>query len=347
MTNHLKEKILVIGPSWVGDMVMAQTLYIRLKQHHPDCEIVVMAPEWTKPVLERMPEVTKTLALPLEHGEIGLGKRRQLGLSLRDQGYTTAIVLPNSFKSALIPFFAKIPNRIGWRGEWRVPLLTDCRVLDKEKFPLMVQRFAGLAESKSAPPLLTIESPKLQVDTNTLNGNLEKFELNRQGHIIAICPGAEFGDAKQWPASHFAEFCSEQLAQGYQVWLFGSKNDAAIATEIESMIKPDLTSSFRNLAGLTNLAEAIDLLSLADVCVSNDSGLMHVAAALGLPVVSIYGSTSPDFTPPLTDKVKLLTTDIECRPCFQRKCPLGHLRCLKDISPGQVSESASQLMKPA
>ena len=344
MNKLQQEKFLIIGPSWVGDMVMAQALFIRLKQNSPDSEITVIAPAWAIPVLERMPEVNNSQSLSLAHGELGLLKRRQIGKSLKDQGFTTAIVLPNSFKSALIPYHAQIPVRIGWRGEWRKPLLTDCRKLDKEKFPLMVQRFAALAEPESAQPLLNLKSPDFHVDDAQRSLSLKKYSLDLDKPIIAICPGAEFGDAKQWPAEHFAEFCNMKLSSGVQIWLFGSSNDSKISEKIVAGINKGYSRSFKNLAGLTNLAEAIDLLSFAGACVSNDSGLMHVAAALQVPIIAIYGSTSPEFTPPLTEKVELLTTDIECRPCFQRKCPLGHLRCLKDIQPMRVSQSVNRLL---
>lgn len=325
-------------------MVMAQTLFIRLKQSNPNCEITVIAPAWAKPVLERMPEVSGSESLPLEHGELGLFKRRKIGRALRPRNFTTAIVLPNSFKSALIPFHAKIPRRIGWQGEWRVPLLTDCRRLDKEKYPLMIQRFAGLAEPESLQPLLNISPPKFQIDQVARSTSLAKFSLSLTKPVIAICPGAEFGEAKQWPAQHFAEFCNIKLAEGAQIWLFGSNNDSIISNRITESIEERYLEDFKNLSGRTNLAEAIDLISFAQACVSNDSGLMHIAAALSVPVVAIYGSTSPEFTPPLAEKVELLATDIECRPCFQRKCPLGHLRCLTDIRPAQVSHSVNQLL---
>jgi heptosyltransferase-2 len=344
MIKPEKEKFLVIGPSWVGDMVMAQALFIRLKQNHPDSDITVMAPEWAIPVLARMPEVYESKSLSLGHGELGLLKRRRIGRSFQGQGFTTAIVLPNSFKSALIPYHANIPKRVGWRGEWRVPLLNDCRKLDKEKFPLMVQRFAALAEPESEQPLLNIKPPKFHVDDELKSISLKKYSLDLDKPIIAICPGAEFGEAKQWPAEHFAKFSNMRLAAGAQIWLFGSNKDSEISNKIASQIDESYLHSFKNLAGLTNLAEAIDLISFAQACVSNDSGLMHVAAALNVPVIAIYGSTSPEFTPPLAEKVELLSTEIDCRPCFQRKCPLGHLRCLKDIQPTLVSQSVDRLL---
>ncbi len=340
---HAAHKYLIIGPSWVGDMVMAQSLFICLKQQHPDCEIVVMAPDWTRPLLERMPEVSGSLPSELGHGELELGKRRKMGIELRDAGFTHAIVLPNSFKSALIPFHARIAKRIGWAGEWRWPLLNDCRGLNKDNFPRMVERFAALAYPKASKPPADIPSPRLQVDSDTVADTIERFNLNLGSKVVAICAGAEFGAAKQWPAEHFAALVDSLVADGWQAWFFGSANDGLITESILADVEPAHLDQCRNLTGATTLGEAIDLLSCADTVVSNDSGLMHVAAALQKPVVALYGSTSADFTPPLAEKVKLLSTDIECRPCFKRECPYGHLKCLTELKPALAIDAVREL----
>jgi len=332
MAEKTKQNILVIGPSWVGDMVMSQSLYIRLKQNNPENRITVMAPSWTRPLLDRMPEVDARLDFDLEHGELKLAARRSLGKSLRDSHFTQAIVLPLSFKSALVPFHANIKIRTGWRGEWRNVLLNDCRPPLDENFPLMVQRFAALANPRASLP-----------QQSDVNSSLSKFGLMKELTILAISPGAEFGEAKQWPSEYYAELTNAVLQQGWQVWIFGSVNDALIAESILADIDSNLLDRCKNLAGRTSLAEAIDLMSLASAVVSNDSGLMHVAAALDKPVVGIYGSTSPDFTPPLADKIKLLATDIECRPCFRRKCLFGHLRCLTELKPALAIDAVRLL----
>lgn len=337
------ENILIIGPAWVGDMVMAQSLFKLLEQEYPDCRITVMAPDWTRPLLERMPEVDDTLPAPLGHGELQLGRRRRLGRALRPEAFTTAIILPNSFKSALIPFHAGIPRRIGWRGEWRNLLLSDCRRLDKAAFPQMVQRFAALALPPGATPPSVIPPPALVVDADNARASLARFNLSEAAPVLAICPGAEYGESKQWPPMHFAELSNHYLAQGWQVWIFGSANDQLAAESVLADIESEFLPHLHNLAGRTALGEAIDLLDRAAVVASNDSGLMHIAAALGKPVVALYGSTSPDFTPPLAERVKLLHTDIECRPCFKRECPYGHRRCLVDLGPERAVAAVQEL----
>ena len=257
--------------------------------------------------------------------------------------FDQAIVLPNSFKSALIPFHAGIPKRTGWRGEMRQILLNDCRVLDKAAYPLMVQRFAALAFPQSDTPPANIPYPSLQAREESREELRERFKLTAGKPVLAICAGAEFGAAKQRPAHHYAELVNAILAEGWQAWFFGSANDQLITESILADIEPAHLESCHNLVGTTSLAEAIDLLSCVDSVVSNDSGLMHVAAALGKPVTGIYGSTSPDFTPPLSERVKLLSTDIECRPCFKRECPYGHLRCLTELRPELAIAAVKEL----
>lgn len=338
------QKILIIGPSWVGDMIMAQSLFILLKRTRRDCHITVLAPAWTEPLLARMPEVDESLVLPFDHGDLKLGERRRFGKSLADKGFTHAIVLPNSFKSALIPRFAGIKERIGWRGEARGLLLNDCRRLDKTKYPRMVERFAALGLSAKSRLPERVPDPNLLVTRPMVDKVLAKFGIETTGdwpaRLLAICPGAEFGSSKQWPASHFIMLCTRLLADGWRVVIMGSAGDAAIAQEIyegvEQKLGRSLTDRCFNLAGKTTLAEAIDIMAACALAVSNDSGLMHVAAALNLPVVALYGSTSPEFTPPLAPMAKILTTPIECRPCFDRECRFGHKRCMTDIEPARV-----------
>ncbi len=316
-------------------MVMAQSLFRYLHAANPQIVINVLALEWTRELLARMPEVNQAIAMPIGHGELALGKRRHLGKALQAEAYQQAIVLPNSFKSALIPFFANIPIRTGWRGEARSWLLNDCRKLDKQNYPLMVERFAalGFPEKSDLPePLLR---PALKVSADIYD-SVKKFKLETNRPITIFCPGAEFGASKKWPEAHFSKVADTLINEGKQVWLMGSKNDAHTANNIIDTIQPEYKKHIVSLAGLTSIGEAIDLMSLAQTVVSNDSGLMHIAAALDKSLVVIYGSTSPEFTPPLADKVEILTLNLSCSPCFKRECPLGHLDCLNKLSPNAV-----------
>ncbi|VXB47655.1 ADP-heptose:LPS heptosyltransferase II [Pseudomonas sp. 8AS] len=336
-------KILIVGPSWVGDMVMAQTLFVCLKQRHPDCEIDVLAPEWSRPILERMPEVRAALSFPLGHGVLDIASRRRIGKSLAGQ-YDQAILLPNSLKSALVPFFADIPLRTGWKGEMRYGLLNDIRTLDKERYPLMIERFMALAYEDGVEIPKPYPQPRLQIDEASRSAALAKFALSLDRPVLALCPGAEFGEAKRWPAEHYAKVAEVKIRAGWQAWLFGSKNDHAVGEDIRNRLIPGLREEVVNLAGETSLAEAIDLMSAAGAVVSNDSGLMHVAAALNRPLVGVYGSTSAQFTPPLADQVEIVRLGLDCSPCFERTCRFGHYNCLRELKPRPVIEALDRLV---
>ncbi|WP_323148687.1 lipopolysaccharide heptosyltransferase II [Pseudomonas oryzihabitans] len=335
--------ILIIGPSWVGDMVMAQTLFVCLKRQHPDCQIDVLAPEWSRPLLERMPEVRAALSFPLGHGAFELATRRRIGQELRGR-YDQAILLPNSLKSALVPYFAGIPQRTGWRGEMRFGLLNDIRTLDKARYPLMIERFMALAYPPGAELPKPYPEPRLVIDPASRDAALERFGLTLDRPVLALCPGAEFGEAKRWPAEHYAAVADARLRQGWQVWLFGSQKDAPGGEEIREWVTPGFEEDVYNLAGRTSLAEAIDLLSCASAVISNDSGLMHVAAALDRPLVAVYGSTSPGFTPPLASQVEVVRLGLECSPCFDRTCRFGHYDCLRLLQPSLVQEALGRLV---
>ncbi len=345
MTAKSGPRYLIVGPAWVGDMVMSQSLFKTLKQKHPNAVIDVIAPAWSVPLLERMPEVDHSITLPLGHGDFNLATRYRLGRQLRDK-YDVAIVIPRSLKSALAPFFARVPVRIGWRGEMRYGLLNDIRLLNKKRYPLMVQRLVALADVPNAPAVENFPFPRLTVDKSRFDNLRTKFGLHPDRPVLVLCPGAEFGPAKRWPEQHYAAVAETKIHQGWQVWLMGSGKDNVVAEDIRAGLGDTDRKVCFNLAGQTALAEAIDLLAMADAVVSNDSGLMHIAAALGRPLVVVYGSTSPHYTPPLADNVKIAALDVDCGPCFKRECPLGHLKCLRDLSPVQVLEALAELGHP-
>lgn len=332
----MNQKILIVGPAWVGDMMMAQVLFQLLCQHNPSVELHVLAPKWCEALLSRMPSVSKSIVLPFSHGQFEMLARRRFAQQLKSEKYDQAIVLPNSFKSALIPFFAKIPKRTGWVGESRYGILNDIRRLDKNALPKMVQRFAALAFPAASPLPVDLPLPKLWVDAYTVQESLEKQGLTRTSQpILALCPGAEFGPSKCWPDTHYAHVANEKIKAGWAVWIFGSQNDAAIAERIQSQTAGGCV----NLCGKTTLSEAVDLLSLANYVVTNDSGLMHIAAALDRPLVALYGSTSPDFTPPLSSQAKIIKKHLACQPCFHRTCPLKHHHCMQLLSPDLVLQA--------
>lgn len=333
-------KILVVGPAWVGDMVMAQSLFKVLRQNNPDVIIDVLAPAWSLPLLERMPEVSSGIVMSLGHGQLGLRDRFQLGKSLRARGYDQSIVLPNSFKSALIPMWANIPKRTGWRGEMRWVVLNDVRYLDKERYKLMIERFMALGLAPGATLPVEYPLPLLTSTVETQNAVLNKYALTRFARpILAVCPGAEFGPAKRWPENYYAEVANAKLADEWDVWLLGSPKDAVVAEEIMKLTGHKCV----NFTGRTSLVEAVDLLALASAVVTNDSGLMHIAAAVQTPLVAIYGPTSTMFTPPLDSQSHVLQLSLPCQPCFQRECPLKHHQCMLNLPPSDVINVINEL----
>jgi heptosyltransferase-2 len=332
-------KILVVAPSWIGDTLLAQPLLARLREKIPGVEVDALAPGWTAPVLRRMPEISEVIEAPFGHGELKLAARLRLGRNLRSRGYAEAYVLPNTLKSALVPFFAGIPRRIGFVGEWRYGLLNVVHRLEEERLPLMADRYAQLAEKPGEPAARPLPRVALRVDEATRIAVLGRLGLTRAKPIAAFCPGAEYGPAKRWPARHFAALAKDLAAKGYAVWLFGSDKDKAIGDEIVQLSGGVAV----NLCGRTDLAGAIDLLSLAEVVVSNDSGLMHVAAGVGRPIIALYGSSSPGHTPPLSLRVRLVRTGIECSPCYARECPLGHFKCMNELSPERVLQEIGSI----
>jgi len=329
----MSKKILIVGPAWVGDMVMAQSLFKLLKQQDPESVIDVLAPDWTHPLLERMPEVRRALPHPFDHGELGLLKRWRLGKQLRGENYDRAIVLPNSLKSAIVPFTAKAKRRTGFRGEMRFGLLNDIRPLDKKALYKTVERFLFLGLEPASDRVEDIPQPRLQSDPQKAQQIIQKLGFVwTEKPVLGICPGAEYGPAKRWPPEYFVEVAKYCLERDYQVWLFGSNKDREITDGIERGLEGNCV----NLAGKTSLTEAIDLMSACETVLTNDSGSMHVAAAVDVNVVAIFGSSDPEHTPPLSGKATVQYLGLECSPCFKRECPLGHTNCLRNISPENV-----------
>ena len=327
------EKILILGPAWVGDMVLAQSLFKILKTNKPNCIIDVAAPAWTLPLLARMPEVNDAIALPFKHGELAFFERIRFGKSLRNKGYTQAIILTNSFKSALLPWAAGIKRRTGFLGEMRYGLINDIRPLDKTKLKKTVERFVflGLEENQEIPE--NLPNPHL---TSTPEGAwvlASRYGIkNDKSRILGLCPSAEYGEAKRWPAEYYAEVAVAALNKGWQVWLFGSDKDIPVTSHINQLTQGQCT----DFAGKTKLGEAIDLISVCDTVISNDSGLMHVAAALDRKLIAIFGSSDPYHTPPMHPDAVIEYLGLECSPCFERTCPLTHLNCLKNIRPQHI-----------
>ncbi|MCY4011829.1 MAG: lipopolysaccharide heptosyltransferase II [Gammaproteobacteria bacterium] len=321
-------KVLVVAPAWVGDMVMAHAIVPALAE----CghEIHFLAPPSTAALASRMPGVAEVHTVCTRHGELGWRPRRRAARSLAERHFGRAVVLPNSFKSTLTPLWAGIPVRTGFRGEFRFGVLNDLRRLDEARMPRLVDRYAALAD-------VVPTSPRLRADPTALRGLRTRHGLRSDRPVVAICPGAEYGPAKRWPAERFAALAARCVEAGASVWILGTDAERQAADRIVA------AAPVVDLTGKTSLVDVVDLLSAASVAVVNDSGLMHVAAALAVPLVALFGSSSQTFTPPLSARAKVLERQLDCRPCFARTCPLGHLDCLAGIGVDRVFDTVSDL----
>ncbi len=310
---------------------MAQSLFKVLRARDPDRPLDVLAPGWSLPIVARMPEIRNGIAAETGHGEIGFATRRRIAAGLRGR-YDRAIVMPRSFKSALIPWLAGIPQRTGFRGESRFVLINDVRSFDARVLDQTVKRFVALGLREGEPLPSALPDPSLRISEDNQSRVLARLGVGTERPVIAMMPGAEYGPAKCWPLDYFATLASELDAAGYAVWVLGSDKDRDAGEAIKA------GSAAVNLCGQTSLEEVIDVLAACEQAVTNDSGLMHVAAAVGIRVHGIYGSSSPKFTPPLTKNREIHEISLDCRPCFERECPLGHLRCLRDLPTARIFE---------
>jgi heptosyltransferase-2 len=342
--------ILIIAPNWIGDAVMTQPLLASIKALYPDSNIDVLASTWVAPIYRACSEVHEVIEAPFEHQHLQWGLRKQLAKQLEPKKYQVCFVLPNSFKSALIPWLANIPLRIGYRGEMRFGLINlALENPSKVNRPPMLEHYLALSKllndeeaTENQASFSNGITPRLNVSTNakqSVERKLQSANINLSGPnsaIYILCPGAEYGPSKRWPTEHFANLAKLIVSNNpnSHIILLGSKGDHILGNEIVSLAKQD--SHLHNWCGDTSLDEAIALIGMAKAVISNDSGLMHVAAALSTPQVAIFGSSDPAHTPPLSEKAKVIWLNLPCSPCHKKECPLGHLKCLKDILPEQV-----------
>lgn len=327
---------LVIAPQWIGDAVMSEPLLALLAARGE--ELCVAALPWVAPVYRAMPQVREVIELPFAHGRLDWSARRRIAATLRGR-FDAAYVLPNSIKAALIPWFAGIAKRIGYRGEGRWGLLNR-RLPNPAGRPPMVAFYAALA----GEPLRGDERPQLAFESTVIAAAARRAGVE-PGAYWAFAPGAEYGPAKCWPAGHYAELARRlHERDGLPVLLLGSGKEAALAREIAEAAP----GACRVMAGETSLLDAMALIAGARGLVSNDSGLMHVAAAFGLPQVAVFGSTSPEHTPPLNGRARVLwlkdELKLDCMPCFERQCRFGHYRCLTEVSPQRVEAALREAL---
>ncbi len=347
MVAEIFNNILVIAPSWIGDMVMAQSLLQRLKQENSEAKITVFAPSWCLPLLERMPQIDEAVANPFGHGQLRLRDRMQVARQLKAKHFDLVLVLPHSLKSALIPLLAGIKVRRGWLGEQRYFFLNQ-RYSDKKPMPLLVQQYNALAYDPDYFDLSKVAKnpyPKLLSYKDQAQSILAGFGIDEFQKVLGLCPGAEYGIAKRWPTRYFAKVAQLWIEQGGVVQIFGGPKDDPAALEIKKQIALEQQKHCYLLTGKTTLPQVVDLLANCEAVITNDSGLMHVSAAVGTKLVAVYGSSTTSYTPPLTDQAKTVyLNDLACRPCFKRVCPHETMECLNNIHPRMILQELNNLL---
>ena len=341
--------ILIIAPNWIGDAVMTQPLLAALKSQYPASTIDVLASTWVAPIYRACSEVNDVIEANFQHKQLQWSLRKQLANDLRLRGYQACFILPNSLKSALIPWMANIPFRIGYRGELRFGLINIAlNNPSKINRPPMVEHYLALSQLLSDEETLAAKTltPKLNVSSSakqSIDKKLSDTNIDSKS-VFIFCPGAEYGPTKRWPASHFSELANHLAQQlpNANIILLGSKSDHELAEAILQQSQDSV--KIHNWCGKTSLDEAIALIGAAKAVVSNDSGLMHIAAALKIPQIAIFGSSDPAHTPPLSENAKVIWLNLPCSPCHKKECPLGHLKCLNDILPQQVLATLNTLL---
>jgi len=338
-------RTLVISPNWIGDVVMAQPLLHLLKQAHPERAIDVLAPPQVVPVWRRIQEADDILVTPFRHRALQLGERFKYARLLSRRGYSDAYVLPNTLKYALIPWLARIPRRVGYKGEMRYGMVNVMHHDEKPRRS-MVPFYAALAHEPELGLHRQVGRPSLVVGGEEAEQVAQRFGLTLARPLVAFAPGAEYGVAKRWPPAYYGALVGEVLRMlpDAQVALLGSPNDRATCAQVQEHAGPG-AAAVRNLAGQTSLDEAIALLVKVDALVSNDSGLLHIASALNRPVVGLYGSTDPDYAPPLSEVARTVSLRLACSPCRKRECPLGHHDCMNKMDVERVWSELAPLLQ--
>ena len=323
-----EQNILVVLPSWIGDTIMSQSLLFELKKIYPDCNIDVIARSYIKELIELIPEINKKYYLDIDHGKFGLRDRLNLASTLKLNNYTRAYILSNSLKSSIVPWLVKIPSRIGYSTELRGIFLTESYKYKKHE-RTMVERYLYLIDKKYTVDI----KPRLNITQQHKDKASKKFEINLSKKIIMLCPDAEYGSAKKWPLEHWVTLANLFSEKDFNVYFLGK--DESINNYLENNYH---NHNIKSLIGKTSLLEVVYLLSLANLAISNDSGLMHIAGAVNSKIIAIYGSSSPFYTPPLIsgNDGEVVYKGLSCSPCFKRECPLSHLNCLRSISSEEI-----------
>lgn len=331
-----KRPILIIPYMWIGDFVRGHSLVRVLNRRWPNRPVDLLTTTLCAPLIDYMPGVRASIVFDLPRSRLALAKQRALAAQLRAGNYGTAIVLPRTWKSAIAPTLAGIPERVGFVGEVRFGLINQWRWGEKA-LPRMIDKIAGLALPDGAALPAEWPVPQLKVPAE----EVIRFRQSRglgHGAAVALAPGS-VGPAKRW--TYYAQAAQLLAGRGLDVWVIGGPGERALAAEIVATGGERV----RDLTG-TDLRDAILALAAASVAISNDSGLMHVAAAIGTPTMGIFGPTSPYHWAPLNPLAATVQTKtvVPCQPCHRPICRMNDHRCMRDISPSDVVEIAQRVL---
>jgi heptosyltransferase II len=321
--------ILIVPYMWIGDFVRCHTVVTLLRQRFPDRPVDLLATTLCAPLADYMPGVRQSIVADLPRGRLALAQQRALAARLKREGYGMALTMPRTWKAALAPFLAGIPRRTGFVGEGRLVLLNDMR-FGERKLPRMIDRCAMLALPRGAAQPPEWPLPELKVPVSEIAAWRIRRGLTDDRPIVALAPGA-VGPSKRWTAEGYDALARQFAADGFAVWILGGPNETSLAAGIAG------DSGAVDLTG-TDLRDAILALGAASVAISNDSGLLHVAAALGTPSIGIFGPTSPWHWAPLNPLAAVIESksELACRPCHKPVCRLNHHRCMRDITADEV-----------
>jgi lipopolysaccharide heptosyltransferase II len=321
--------ILIVPYMWIGDFVRCHSVVTLLRQRFPNRPVDLLATTLCAPLADYMPGVRQSIVADLPRGRLALAQQWALAARFKHESYGMALIMPRTWKAALAPFLAGIPQRVGFAGEVRFALINDVR-FGERKLPRMVDRCAMLALPRGAVQPPEWPMPKLEAPASEIAAWRIRHGLTDDRPIVALAPGA-VGPSKRWPAAAYAALARQLTADGFAVWILGGPDEKSLAAEIAG------GTNARDLTG-KDLRDAILALGAASVAISNDSGLLHVAAALGTPSIGIFGPTSPWHWAPLNPLAAVIETksELPCRPCHKPVCRLVHHRCMRDINPDEV-----------
>jgi len=336
-------KIIIRSTNWVGDAVLTTPAVRAIRENFPEARIALLAKPWVAPVFHNNPHLDKILVYESEGRHRGwLGKAR-LVRELRRQRFQLAVLFQNAFEAAFLVYMAGVPIRIGYDSDCRGALLTRRIPVDQDRVGSHhIEYYLGILQGASLRPgdrKLTLELS--DIERARAEEILKENQISPSRPLVVINPGATFGSSKRWPLERYAALGDRiRAAWGAQIVILGGPGERTVGRQISALMNRGCI----NLCGRTSLREAAALIEKCELFVTNDSGLMHVAAAFDIPLIAIFGSTDPAATGPTNPRSRIVQVPASCSPCLKRECPEDH-RCMNEISVDQVYEAVENVLR--